>query len=117
MIAAFDRAFEQCEQHDDLRAVVLRGAGRAFCAGADLKYLKEAVGGDQRGMATFLERLLALFARIERFPLPVIAAVNGLALARGLEMVLVLRPRDRRRVDAAGRCPRQLWPAARRRRI
>ena len=88
MIAALDRAFEQCEQHGHLRALVLRGAGRAFCAGADLKYLKEAVRGDQRGMATFLERLLALFARIERFPLPVIAAVNGHALAGGLEMVL-----------------------------
>jgi enoyl-CoA hydratase/carnithine racemase len=79
---------DQCERLDHLRAVVLRGAGRAFCAGADLKYLKQAIGDDQQGMAGFLERLLALFDRLERFPLPVIAAVNGLALAGGLEIVL-----------------------------
>lgn len=88
LMAGLARALDDCERVEQLTAVVLRGAGRAFCAGADLKYLKEAVGGDQQALANFLERLLVLLDRIERFPLPVIAAVNGLALAGGLEIVL-----------------------------
>jgi len=86
VIAGVDAALDVAEQRPELRAVVLTGTGRAFCAGADLKFVRNDTGGD--GASRFLNSLLALLNRIESFPRPVIAAVNGMALAGGLEMVL-----------------------------
>lgn len=87
MVAEFAQALDHVEADRDLRCVVLTGAGRAFCAGADLEAVKEF---EDQGEAirTFLGAATALLTRIERLPLPVIAAVNGLALAGGLETVL-----------------------------
>ncbi|MGL1751811.1 enoyl-CoA hydratase/isomerase family protein, partial [Vibrio parahaemolyticus] len=64
--------------------------GRAFCAGADLKEaLAMTVGSDpETATAAFTESFRLLADRIERFRLPVIAAVNGLTIAGGLEIVL-----------------------------
>lgn len=81
--AALDRAAE-----DDVRAVVLTGSGRAFCAGADLKFVREASGGDEAYTAAFLDRVLVMMSRLEKCPRPVIAAVNGITVAGGLELVL-----------------------------
>ena len=72
----------------DIKAVVLMGTGRAFCAGADLKYVSENAQGDSAATAKFLDALLDMMNRLESCPRPVIAAVNGLALAGGLEIVL-----------------------------
>ena len=71
------------------RAVVITGAGRAFCAGADLKFFREVIDRPETGEARqFVEGFIEMTLAIERFPGPVIAAVNGLALAGGLEIVL-----------------------------
>jgi enoyl-CoA hydratase len=67
-----------------IKAVVLTATGRAFCAGADLKAADEAGGSGNE----FRWLLGVLLNRIEAFPKPVIAAVNGLALAGGLELIL-----------------------------
>lgn len=72
---------------DDVRVVLLTGAGRAFCAGADLKALGGSDGardddwGSRRGMIDFATRLRAL-------PQPSIAAVNGVAAGAGFGMAL-----------------------------
>jgi enoyl-CoA hydratase len=71
-----------------IKAVVLIGTGRAFCAGADLKYVNSATQSDEASGARFLDAILDMMARLETCPRPVIAAVNGLALAGGLEIVL-----------------------------
>jgi len=71
-----------------IKAVILMGTGRAFCAGADLKYVNNAAPDDETATARFLESLLDLMAALEACPRPVIAAVNGMALAGGLELVL-----------------------------
>ena len=74
-----------------VRALVLTGRGRAFCAGADLKAslaLKEKEGP----MATyshFLVPLQEMLRELRRLPKPVIAAVNGFCMAGGLETALV----------------------------
>jgi crotonobetainyl-CoA hydratase len=69
---------------DSLRVAVLTGAGRAFCAGADLKVL--AAGGSVHD-DEHLERGFAGFVR-QFVDKPVIAAVNGFALGGGTEIVL-----------------------------
>jgi enoyl-CoA hydratase/carnithine racemase len=83
-IEALDVALDQAEGEADLRAVVLAAEGRAFCAGADLSALADA-GLD---LTQFLTRVNAVFNRLESLEIPVIAAVQGTAVAGGLELVL-----------------------------
>jgi enoyl-CoA hydratase/carnithine racemase len=83
MLRELDAALTRATGEPGLAALVLAGRGRAFCAGADLKAIQET--GDFHG---FLGEALDTFERLEQFPLPVIAAVNGMALAGGLELVL-----------------------------
>lgn len=88
VLSGINAALDYAQADAAVRAVVLTGSGRAFCAGADLKYVRaqsdEGAGATDR----FLRRVLDTMNRLEHFPMPVIAAVNGLALAGGLELVL-----------------------------
>lgn len=83
MVGAIDGLLDAAEA-DDTRVVVFTGAGRAFCAGADLK----AIGTEPGASLPFLERLQALYVRIMGFPAPVIAQVNGTAMGGGTELIL-----------------------------
>lgn len=88
VLAVIHASLDTAEADEAVRAVVLTGSGRAFCAGADLKYVRAQ--SDQGVDATdrFLRLVVDTMNRLEHFPMPVIAAVNGLALAGGLELVL-----------------------------
>ena len=72
---------------DEVRVVVLTGAGPAFCAGADLKEVL-ASQNLPAGEADFLDRGEALYSRLRNFPKPVIAALNGITMAGGLELAM-----------------------------
>lgn len=76
------------EADDVIRAVVLTGAGeRAFSAGADIAELQVTLGrGVDPVMRDFVRRGQGLTRRIETFPKPIIAAVNGLAFGGGCEV-------------------------------
>lgn len=88
MIAALDAGIQQAANSAHIRCVVITGVGRAFCAGADLKAVRREVGTNVGALRRFIERAAGAMNRIEDLPKPVIAAVNGLALAGGLELVL-----------------------------
>jgi enoyl-CoA hydratase/carnithine racemase len=74
------------------RALIITGQGRAFCAGAHLRYFTEEdsrIGGGTFALRDrYLERIAVLFDRIETLPIPVIAAINGFALGGGCELSL-----------------------------
>ncbi len=81
-----EAVLDRIEADPDVRAVVLTGAGeKAFVAGADITEIKEL---DRQGGEAFARRGQALFARIEAFARPVIAAVNGYALGGGCELAM-----------------------------
>ena len=77
-------ALASLERDDGVRAVIITGAGdRIFCAGADLG--SAFSGGDMRDFIRFGNGVLR---KIERFPKPVIAAMNGHALGGGCEIAM-----------------------------
>ncbi|MET0851341.1 MAG: enoyl-CoA hydratase/isomerase family protein, partial [Candidatus Rokuibacteriota bacterium] len=82
------RACDAVEADPTVKVVTLTAAGRAFCAGADLRTVRE-VAPDPARWADFIGKWHRVFDRVEALPVPVIAGVHGLALAGGLELVLV----------------------------
>jgi enoyl-CoA hydratase/carnithine racemase len=70
---------------DDVRALVLRGAGRAFCAGADLTEFGSAPSPSIARRVRFARDV---WSQLEHLPVPSIAALHGFALGSGLEMAL-----------------------------
>jgi len=71
-------------------AVVITGAGSAFCSGADLKALREFTEGEagDAANADYVARYGAAMRRLELFAKPVVVAINGVTVAGGLEMAL-----------------------------
>lgn len=88
-VIEIDKALEMLEARTDVYALVFTGNGRAFCAGGDLKYFKETVGsGDMNRFRTYLNLCQNMYRRVENFPHPTIAAVNGVAVAGGMELII-----------------------------
>ena len=79
-------ALRDIEEDPETRVVIITGKGRAFCAGADLKY---AISLNDRPMemAAFGQLFYDTYAMIDNLSKPVIASVNGMALAGGIELV------------------------------
>jgi enoyl-CoA hydratase/carnithine racemase len=85
LLAALHAEFDQVAGDPEARVVILTGAGAAFCAGHDLKEMR-AQGSEREVMALFAT-CSALMEKIVALPVPVIAAVNGLATAAGCQLV------------------------------
>ena len=88
LLEALDRICESIECEPGVRVVTLTGAGRVFCAGADLKAVR-GLSADAVKWNGFMRLWHRVFDRIEALPVPVIAGIHGLALAGGLELLLV----------------------------
>src|SRR3954454_4794191 len=70
---------------DEVRCVVLTGAGSAFCAGMDVTQF----GGDRANKERIVTTSTRLFEIVARYPLPLVAAVNGPAVAGGFALALL----------------------------
>ena len=76
-------ALKAADEDDSLRAIVIRGAGKDFCSGADLSALQKIAGASYEENLEDAKSLAELFAMPRKMRVPVIAAVHGRALAGG----------------------------------
>jgi len=74
---------------DDVRALVITGAGRGFCSGGDVHEIIGALqGADQRMLLEFTRMTGAVVREMRECPLPIVAAVNGVAAGAGAVIAL-----------------------------
>jgi enoyl-CoA hydratase/carnithine racemase len=84
LLTALHDCFDALDARVDVRVVVLRGAGPAFCAGMDLREMEARQGATTDGEAA----VVTVLQRVERSRHPTIAMVHGDALAGGMELAL-----------------------------
>ena len=90
MIAGLSARFDELAEDTAIRAIILRGAGRAFCPGHDLKEMTQGRQAEDGGKAYFADlfaRCSAMMLKIPALPQPVIAQVHGVAAAAGCQLV------------------------------
>lgn len=83
LIKSLKDALKKADADENLRAIVIKGAGKDFCSGADLSALQKIAESDVLENLWDAENLMELFALIRKIKIPVIAAVHGRALAGG----------------------------------
>jgi enoyl-CoA hydratase/carnithine racemase len=90
MLAALQSTFDEIAKDPSIRVVVLRGKGKAFCAGHDLKQMQAGRQAQDAGAAYFkdlFDRCATMMQTIQSMPQPVIAQVHGIATAAGCQLV------------------------------
>lgn len=88
LLREIEQVLQESATDDGVQAVVITGTGRAFSAGADMKVFSEVIKAPLR-VKHWLDTWHGIMNYIETQPKPTIARVNGLALAGGLELMLV----------------------------
>ncbi len=83
LVNLLKQALQQANTDESLRAVIIKGAGKDFCSGADLSALQKIAESDVLENWDDAYNLMELFTLIRKVKIPVIAAVQGRALAGG----------------------------------
>ncbi len=86
MALALQKALDECEKNDDVRAIVITGEGKAFCAGQDLAEATDSNGPELKMIVK--EHYNPIIERIRNIEKPIIAAVNGVAAGAGANIAL-----------------------------
>jgi methylglutaconyl-CoA hydratase len=73
----------------DTRVAILQGAGKAFCAGADINWMSKMVGYSRDENLEDAERAAAMFNALDRVPVPLIGRIHGAALGGGSGLAAV----------------------------
>lgn len=87
MIAELHEIFVQLARDDQIRAVVLTGAGASFCAGGDVHWMRASLDLSRNENMADAEQLAAMFEAINTLPKPVIGRINGAAIGGGAGLV------------------------------
>jgi len=89
VVAQLDERFTEAENHPAVKAIIFQGAGKAFVAGADIKYFIDKIKTDQiSDIVEFTRRGHELFLKIENSTKLTIALLDGLALGGGSELAM-----------------------------
>jgi enoyl-CoA hydratase/3-hydroxyacyl-CoA dehydrogenase len=89
IISQLDKRFSEAEKNPDLKAIVFQGAGKAFVAGADIRYFINKIKADRiQDIIDFTRKGQELFLRIENSEKLTIALLDGLSLGGGSELAL-----------------------------
>lgn len=89
LIAALTEWASSVSGTDDVRVAVLCGAGKTFSAGADVTWMSKAIAYSKEENQRDAERLSALFAALDRLPVPLIGRIQGAALGGGSGLAAV----------------------------
>jgi methylglutaconyl-CoA hydratase len=89
VIAELTAAFDQLGSDPDLRAIVLGGHGKAFCAGADLSWMRAMAGYSWEDNQADAARLAQMLWTIYRCPVPVVGRIHGDCVAGGVGLAAV----------------------------
>ena len=89
LISQMKEKLSEISDDDSVKALIITGEGKAFCAGADLSYLNKLRNNSTIENEKDTEELADLFLKIYQFPKPTIAAVNGAAIAGGCGLASV----------------------------
>ncbi|NQD68531.1 enoyl-CoA hydratase, partial [Bacillus haikouensis] len=86
LIREIDAILDELEGNRDVRVILLKGEGRFFSAGADIKEFTTIETGEE--FSQLAKKGQDVFERMENFPKPIIAAIHGAALGGGLELAM-----------------------------
>ena len=89
LVGELTRLFEELADDERVRAVVLEGEGRSFCAGADVGYMRETGGFSYEENLEDARRMAEMFWVMDECPKPVVAKVRGAAIGGGAGLVAV----------------------------
>lgn len=89
VIAALTRTFEDLSKDTDLRVVVLGAHGKAFCAGADLNWMKAMAGYSWEENRADAQRLADMLWTLDQCPVPVVGRVQGDCYAGGMGLAAI----------------------------
>ena len=89
VIAGLDTLAANAASDRQLRALVLGGSGKAFCAGADVAWMAKSIAYSQRENLSDAEDLARMLERLDTLPFPVIGRIHGAALGGGVGLAAI----------------------------